>query len=131
MKQLILIPVLVLILNINLFSSPEEIVQKSLEAYNNRNLEKFMTYFSDDIEMYSFECEQTAKGYDNVKKLYKALFDSSPNLHSKILNRTVIGNKVIDHEYITGRRGSDEAIEIVFIYVIENDKIVKTMLIRP
>lgn len=112
-------------------STPEQIVEKSLEAYNNRDLDLFMSYFSEDIKMYDFNGNITAQGFDNVKMLYKGLFDSSPKLHSKILNRTIIGNKVIDHEYITGRRGSDEAIEIVFIYVVENEKIVKTMLIKP
>lgn len=112
-------------------ATPEEIVNQSMEAYNSHDFEEFMSLFSDDIEMYSFDCSVTANGIEEARKVYKKLFDSSPNLHSKILKRTILGNKVIDHEYITGRNGSEEPIEIVFIYEIENDKIVKTMLLRP
>lgn len=123
---------LISILILTIYSqSPEDIVNKSMEAYNNHDLEKFMSLFHEDIEMYSFECERTAKGIEEVREVYKGLFDSSPNLHSKILKRTILGNKVIDHEYITGRRGSDEAIEIVFIYEIKDNKIIKTMLLKP
>lgn len=37
---------------------------------------------------------------------------------------------VIDHEYITGARGSKEAFEIVLIYEVDNDKIIKMTAIR-
>jgi hypothetical protein len=122
----------VILIAVSLYGkSPEEIVNDSMEAYNNHDFDTFMSLFADDIQMFSFDCELSADGIEEATKLYKNLFDKSPNLHSKILNRTIIGNKVIDHEYITGRYGSDEPIEIVFIYVIENDKIVKTMLMRP
>ncbi|MDC1068252.1 nuclear transport factor 2 family protein [Candidatus Kapabacteria bacterium] len=123
---------LILFFTISSFAkTPEEIVNLSMKAYNNHKFEEFMGLFSDNVQMYSFDCSLTANGKVEAKKVYKRLFDKSPNLHSKILNRTIVGNKVIDHEEITGRYGSDKKIEIVFIYVIENDKIVKTMLIKP
>jgi hypothetical protein len=41
-----------------------------------------------------------------------------------------MGNKVIDHESIVGRKGSDFPIEIVMIYEVSGDKIVRMTVIR-
>ena len=111
--------------------STEQIVQSNLEAYNNRDLEKFMSWFSEDIELYSFsEMKLVASGKPAIEKLYKELFDASPNLHSTILKRIVFENKVIDHESIVGRKGASDTLEIVMIYEVKDGKIFKMTSIR-
>lgn len=110
---------------------PDSIVQLSLDAYNNHDFELFMNYFSEDVEMYNLgDCEANVQGREAVRELYKDYFDASPNLHSEIKNRMVFDNKVIDYEYITGARGSDKPFELIFMYEIEGDKIVRTTAIR-
>jgi hypothetical protein len=105
-------------------NSPEQVVQENLERYNARDLEGFMSYFSDSVALYSLgKVEPIAKGKQAVQALYAQLFEASPNLHSTILHRAVIGNRVIDHESITGRKGSLEAVEMVVIYEVSNHKI--------
>lgn len=112
-------------------SSPEQIVQQNLDYYNNRDIEGFMRCFSEDIAIYSFtDHTLTAKGLDEVRKLYTALFESSPTLHSTIVKRIVFDNKVIDHESIVGRKGSSDILELVLIYEVKNDKIYKITVIR-
>ena len=111
--------------------SVEQVVQSNLEAYNNRDLEKFMSWFSEDIELYSFsEMKLVASGKPAIEKLYKELFDASPNLHSTILKRIVFDNKVIDHESIVGRKGSKDILEIVMVYEVKDGKIFKMTSIR-
>ena len=111
--------------------TPEQVVQKSMESYNNRNIKEFMAVMDSNVTFHNFsDGKLTMKGAAESKDVYSALFDASPNLHSKILTRTVFGNKIIDHEYITGRNGSDEAIELVLIYEVENEKIVKITVLR-
>jgi len=111
--------------------SVEQIVQSNLEAYNNRELEKFMSWFSEDIELYSFsEMKLVASGKPAIEKLYKELFEVSPNMHSTFLKRIVFDNKVIDHESIVGRKGSKEVLEIVMIYEVKDGKIFKMTSIR-
>jgi hypothetical protein len=58
------------------------------------------------------------------------LFDASPKLHSTILKRIVFNNKVIDHERIVGRQGSDAPLEIVVIYEVNEGKIFRLTAIR-
>ncbi len=132
--KLILIGTLIS-LTINMTSAQENdallVVQKNLEAYNKRDIASFMSYFSEDIKMYDFVSgEITAKGLKEVRVLYEKYFRESPQLHSKIMQRIVFDNKVIDHEYITGARGRAEPLELILIYEVENGKIVKTTSIR-
>lgn len=111
--------------------TPEEVVQKQLEAYNNRDINGFMSVIDQNVTMHNFSTgEITLEGYEACKKVYGALFVASPNLHSKILTRTVFKNMVIDHEYITGRKGSTTPIELVLIYEVHNEKITKMTVIR-
>jgi hypothetical protein len=111
--------------------SAEEIVQANLDAYNNRDIDLFMEYIADDIEMYNLaECEPYMRGKEMVRDRYAAYFENSPQLHSEIKKRIVFDNKVIDHEYITGSNGSSEPFEMIFMYEVKDGLIVKTTAIR-
>lgn len=111
--------------------SSEQIIQANLEAYNGRDIDLFMSFFSEEIELKNFDTgEVTASGITEIRKLYKGLFDASPNLHSEILKRTVFSNKIIDHEYITGRNGSAEPLELVLIYETRDNKIIRMTVMR-
>jgi hypothetical protein len=110
---------------------PSEIVQKNLDAYNAGDLSEFMKSFSDSIVLYSFEKkEPIAEGKEAIRALYQKLFEASPELHSTILHRAVIGNKVIDHESITGRKGSSVPVEMVMIYEVSEEHIVRMTVVK-
>ncbi len=110
--------------------SAEQIVQQNLEFYNLRNIDGFVSCLSEQIELYSLGASQpTLVGISEARAFYAELFDNSPELHSSILKRIVIGNKVIDHEHIVGRNGSREVVELVLIYEVKTDKISKITVI--
>ena len=110
---------------------PEKIVQANLEAYNKGDIEAFMSFFSEDILIRNFDSgETTAQGKTEVHKIYSQLFEASPDLHSRILKRTVFDNKVIDHEYITGRNGNKDPLELVLIYEVRSAKIFRISVMR-
>ncbi len=111
--------------------SPEQIVQKNLNAYNKRDIKGFVASFSDDIALYNYgDANPSIVGLNAISGFYKKVFDASPKLHSTILKRIVFDNKVIDHEQIVGRVGSEKPVEIVLIYEVKNQKIVKMTAIR-
>lgn len=110
---------------------PEKVVQKQLEAYNSRDIDSFMAVFHADIELWTLGSETvSAVGWEKVKEIYKELFDQSPELNSTVMNRSIIGNKVIDYEKIYGRRGSKEDLFLVMIYEIEEGKIRRAWAVR-
>ncbi len=136
MKYYYIIPLVLFFLQISFrisaqTGSPEKTVDKNLKAYNNRDIEGFMSSFTPNIALYNLgDSKPSISGFDAIKSFYKKVFDASPKLRSTILKRIVYDNKVIDHEKIIGRVGSDKPIEIVLIYEIKGDKIAKLTAIR-
>ena len=114
-------------------TTPTEVVQKQLDTYNMRDIDGFMSVMSQDISVVEFGSQNaSASGFEEVKRLYATLFQESPALHSTLLNRMAMGNKVIDHEHITGRMGNDEAIELIVVYEVnEQNKIYRITVLRP
>lgn len=131
MKNLLTFFLILTTVSLSAQMTPEEVVQKQLETYNNRDIDGFMSVIDQNVTLHDFSTgEITLKGFDACKKVYAALFETSPKLHSKILTRTIFDNKVIDHEYITGRKGSDTPIELVLIYEVNLEKITKITVLR-
>lgn len=126
---------LLLLISFCLLSSkaqtPEELVELNLAAYNEQNIEAFMSYFSDNISLIDFNSGKVrAEGTEQIREIFEPFFKESPDLHSKIVNRIVFDNKVIDHESITGARGNKEPFEVTMIYEIKDQKIVKMTSIQ-
>lgn len=102
--------------------SPEMLVQRQLNAYNARDLEAFLDTYSDNIELYDFPEKLSAKGKDVMRKEYGAMFKSIEGLHCKIIDRIVLGNTIIDHEYVTFK---DQVLQAIAIYEVKDGKIVR------
>ncbi|EDP97651.1 amidohydrolase family protein [Kordia algicida OT-1] len=111
-----------------LIESPENIVQRQVNAYNLRNAEAFLENFSEDIEIYNFPDNLVAKGIEEFKKGWAAFFKKYPNLHCEILNRTVRANTVIDHERVKYAEGNYN--DVIVIYRIKDEKIHKVYFVR-
>ena len=112
-------------------TTPFQVVQENLDFYNQRNIDGFISSFVDSVSLCTFGKDKpVAQGKEAIRILYNDLFISSPKLHSTILNRVVLGNKVIDHEYIVGRKGSDVPLELVMIYEVSEGKISRMTVIR-
>jgi len=107
--------------------TPLNIVQRQDNAYNAHDLETFLSFYSDTAAIYEFPDKLLARGKDEMRKMYSSL-NQSIDLHASIINRTVIGNKVSDHEIITvnGRK----VVEGLVIYYIEDQKIGRAYLIK-
>lgn len=111
--------------------SPAEITEAQLIAYNNGDIDAFMEVFHQDISIWNFgEDTPRFEGHQTVWEVYATLFENSPNLNSKVVNRTIIGDKVLDYEYITGRGGDNPPFFLIMIYEIKDNKIWKATAIR-
>ncbi|MGB5818633.1 MAG: nuclear transport factor 2 family protein, partial [Saonia sp.] len=111
--------------------TPEQVVQKQLEAYNQRDIEKFMSVIDPEVVFYNFsDGKKTMEGASACRAFYTSLFEASPKLHSTILTRTVFGNKVLDHESISGRNGKEGLLELLLIYEVHNEKIIEVTVLR-
>lgn len=107
--------------------SAEAIVQNQLNAYNDRNIDAFLNAYSKDVQVFNFPNELRFEGRANMRDQYTDFFRNTPDLHCEIKNRIVIGNKIIDEEYITA---NGTHFSTVAIYEVENGKIAKVTFLR-
>lgn len=107
--------------------TPLNIVQRQVNAYNAHDLETFLSFYSDTAIIYNFPGQSLAKGKEEIRKLYTFLGQAA-GLHVSITDRTVINNKVFDHESATqaGRRLGEGEV----IYYIDGRKISKVYLVE-
>lgn len=99
-------------------SNVVEVVQRQLEAYNARDLERFLLNFSGDVRAYRPpEPEPTLVGKAALATFYATQRFNRPALRAELIGRTVMGNKVFDHERIWGVQ--DEPIEMVAVFRVQ------------
>ncbi|WP_271783985.1 amidohydrolase family protein [Aquimarina algiphila] len=117
------------ILNISnlIKESPEQVVQRQVNAYNARNIDAFMDTYADDIKIYNFPDEISMEGKEKMRERFKDMFEKVPNLYCNIKNRIVLGNKVIDREYV---RFGEKYSSVIAIYEVTNGKISKVTFLR-
>lgn len=107
---------------------PEAVVQRQLDAYNRLDLEAFVSGFAEDVMAYRMPSNQAfLSGKPALSEYYRDNRFNHPKLHSQLVNRMVFGNKVIDHELITGI--GDEVMEIAAVYEVTGAEISKVWFI--
>lgn len=108
--------------------SPEDIVQRQLNAYNGHNLNAFMELFADDVKIFNFPNDLVAEGKDMMRQNY-GFIEQVPALHCKLVSRTILRQTVIDHERVTFNAAS-QPVEVIAIYKVKEDKISEVYFIK-
>ena len=104
--------------------NPELPVQRQLDAYNARDLERFMAQYASDIQIFRPpQAAPTLSGAVAMAEHYAAHRFNLPQLHAELINRMVLGNKVVDHERITGVR--PEPFDAAAVYEVDGELITK------
>ena len=97
-------------------------VQRQLEAYNARDLGRFLAEFADDVRVYRPPAAEPAiSGKSAFAAFYATERFNRPALRAEVLSRMVLGNSVVDHERITGVR--DEPFEVIVAYRVVDGRI--------
>ena len=106
-------------------------VSDQLEAYNARDINRFVSYYDPEVAIEDGEGNTLMRGHDEMRTRYRALFEVSPHLHCRLVSRIRVGNYVIDEEEVTGVKLEDapELLHAVAIYRIERDKIAHVVIL--
>ena len=107
--------------------SPEQLVQRQVNAYNARNIDAFTDTYADDVRIYNFPETLSIEGKDQLKERFESIFKNVPNLYCEIKNRIVLGNKIVDREHV---RFNNKYSDVIAIYEVTNGKISKVTFIR-
>ena len=80
--------------------TPEQLVQRQLDAYNAKDVEAWLATYAPDAEQRELHGALLAKGHDAMRARIVQRF-AEPDLHAELLHRIVMGDVVVDHERIT------------------------------
>lgn len=93
-------------------------VQAQLDAYNARQLAPFVACYTEDVECFRPpQAEPVLSGRAALAAHYAANRFNLPQLHAELVSRMVLGNKVVDHERITGVR--PQPFEAAVVYEVQ------------
>ena len=102
--------------------NPADPVQRQLEAYNARDLERFVAQYSDDVQVFVPPAtEPVLAGKAAFEAHYATKRFNLPALHATVVARMVSGNTVVDHEHVVGL--ADETVEAIAVYRVDGDRI--------
>ena len=106
-------------------NTPEQVVQRQLDAYNARDVDAWLATYHPDAEHYELHGGRIARGRSELKQRIQIRF-SEPDLHARLLSRTVMGAIVVDHELITRNFPEGRGhIEMICIYEVAFEVIVR------
>lgn len=95
--------------------NPADPVQRQLDAYNARDLERFVAEYSDDVQVFRPPAtEPVLSGKPAFAAHYAKHRFALPGLHAELVDRLVCGSTVVDHERITGLQ--EDVVEAIAVY---------------
>jgi len=101
------------------------LIQAQLDAYNAKDIEALLATYADDAEQFTLHGERLARGREELRARFLTRF-AEPDLHARLLSRTVVGSVVVDQELVT--RNFPEGlgtVELLCIYEVAHGRIQK------
>ncbi len=108
--------------------TPEQIVQKQLDAYSACDIEAFVATYAEDVRVEDGNGKVLCDGLAALRNVYAPVFRDNPNQMALITNRITAGDWVIDDETVLGR-SDGKTRRAVAIYRVRDGKIALVTLI--
>jgi putative hydrolase of HD superfamily len=100
-----------------------EIVRLQLNAYNAKDIEAFMQFWSADAEVFAWPSKLIAKGADEIRSRHLERF-KEPDLHAQLISRVGVGGLVVDREIVTRNFATGRAkLDVIGIYEFDGGAI--------
>jgi uncharacterized protein (TIGR02246 family) len=100
------------------------IVQKQLDAYNDQDLDAYVTFFAEDCVVSGLNGTPSETSREAIKARYAKAFAQFPQNRAILKNRIAVGNTVVDHERVIRAPGGEE-FEIIAIYTFRDGLIAR------
>ncbi|THC43916.1 nuclear transport factor 2 family protein [Massilia sp. Mn16-1_5] len=104
---------------------PAAVVQAQLDAYNAKDIDALMATYAPDARQFTLHGPLLAEGIDAIRPRYVTRF-AEPDLHARLLSRTVLGNFVTDLEVVTRNFPEGKgSVEMLCIYEVVDGRIAR------
>jgi len=112
-------------------STETDIVDAQLEAFRDRDVERFLSHYAADASVVMFDGTAMFGSIEAMREAYGQLFTDSPDLQVTIATRMTSGEFVVDEEHLSGFRFGDMPTEMVSVavYRVTGGKIARLMLV--
>lgn len=108
----------------NTLTSPADLIQRQLDAYNAHDLDALLATYAEDAQLFEHPATLLASGHSQLRARFALRFQE-PNLHAHLLHRVLIDRFVIDHERVTRTFPEGPGtIELIATYEVIDGKIV-------
>lgn len=112
-------------------ATPEEIVQRQLDAFNEHDLNAFMPLFAEDVVIHDLvDGSVVLRGLDAFRQRYVDVFRDRPRVRAELAGRLTLGPFVVDRERLTD--GDDHPHEdALAIYEVDRDLVTRMWFVEP
>ena len=108
----------------NTLTSPADLIQRQLDAYNAHDLDALLATYAEDANLFEHPATLLASGHSQLRARFALRFQE-PNLHAHLLHRVLIDRFVIDHERVTRTFPEGPGtIELIVTYEVIDGKII-------
>jgi putative hydrolase of HD superfamily len=106
-------------------SDPVAVIQRQLEAYNAKDVDAWLATYAPDAEQFVLHGERLAQGHEEMRQRILTRF-AEPDLHARLVARTVMGSVVVDLEEVTRNFPEGKGtMEMLCIYEVAQGRIVR------
>lgn len=111
--------------------TPEEVVQRQLDAFNDHDLDALLPFFTDDVVIWDLvDGSIVLQGIDAFRARYERVFGERPLVRAELAGRLTLGSFVIDRERLTdGEEHPPE--DALAIYEVDGDLVCRMWFIEP
>ncbi|HEU0054561.1 MAG TPA: nuclear transport factor 2 family protein [Longimicrobium sp.] len=105
-------------------------VEAQLEAYNARDLERFLACYTDDVVIEDASGEVKTRGLDAIRPMYGDLF-TRMRMNAEVRSRLRAGDWVVDDEWVTSLdHPGQPPHHVIVVYHLRDGKIDRVRFLR-
>jgi hypothetical protein len=108
-------------------------VQEQLDAYNARDLERFLACYAPEVVIEDGAGARLLEGIEAMRAAYRALFANNPGLRAEVPTRIRAGEFVIDEERVSGLNlppGAPAEFHTAVVYRVRDGRIIHVRLLK-
>jgi hypothetical protein len=113
--------------------SPVTVVRGQFDAYNARDVDRFLSYYADDAAIFDAAGDVIETGRDALHRTFTDIFARMPTLHAEYRGEMAVGNWVAIHSVVrkwTMSDGTVQEMQWIELYRVVDGKVKELRLYR-